>query len=63
MHDRGSSHSTPRWVTATGIIVIGSVLLFVSLHLIGGSFLGHSFSAYDDQAPASSATEHGLHQP
>jgi hypothetical protein len=38
--DRGSTTSTPRWVSVFGIIVILLVLLFVIMHLTGGG-LGH----------------------
>ncbi len=35
--DRGSTTSTPRWVSVLGIIiVVGLVLLLVALHLSGG---------------------------
>jgi len=33
------SHGTPRWVKVFGIVVIILVLLFVSLHLVGGGVL------------------------
>lgn len=39
MHNRGSPHSTPRWVKLFGIIVITLLLLFVSLHFVGRSLL------------------------
>jgi hypothetical protein len=63
MHEHRSTNRTPRWVKATGIIVIGLVLLFGSLHLIGRSFHGHAFSGQGDHATPSSDTEHGMRQP
>jgi len=63
MHDHESTHSTPRWVKLTGIIVITLLLLFGSLHVIGRSLLGHAFGGHGDHAPHSRATEHGPHQP
>jgi hypothetical protein len=64
MHDRGSTQSTPRWVMATGIMVIVLLLLFGSLHLFGRSLLGHALGGHgDDHAPPSSATEHGPQWP
>jgi len=52
----GSSHSTLRWVKGIGIIVVILVLLFVSLHLVGGGLPGHVFGGHSDHA------EHGLQQ-
>ena len=59
----GSTHSTPRWVKGIGIIVIILVLLFGSLHLIGGSLLGHAPGGHGDHSPPSSAAEHRPQQP
>jgi hypothetical protein len=53
---------TPRWVKVFGFIVI-ALLLFIGLHLVGGSLLGHAFSGYDGHAPPFSATDHGREQP
>jgi hypothetical protein len=39
---RGSTTSTPRWVSVFGIIVIVLVLLFVVQHLAGGGLGGHT---------------------
>jgi hypothetical protein len=58
MHGHGPTHSSPRWVKVFGITVIVLLLLFIGLHLIGGSLLGHTFGA-----PPSSATDHGMQQP
>ena len=58
MHDRGSTQSTPRWVMATGMMVIVLLLLFGSLHLFGHALGGHGVLA-----PPSSATEHGPQRP
>lgn len=55
--DRATA-STPRWVKVSGIIVV-LLLLLVSLHLIGRSFLGHTLGGHGGDAPRSSATEHG----
>jgi hypothetical protein len=34
--DRGSARSTPRWVTALGITIVGAVIVvIVALHLTG----------------------------
>ena len=63
MHDHGSTHNTPGWVKMTGIIVITLLLLFVGLHLVGRSLLGHALGAHGDRVPPSSATEHGMQQP
>ena len=63
MRDRGSIHSTPRWVKMTGIIGIALLLLFGSLHLIGGSLLGHAPGGHGDHLPPSSAAEHRPQQP
>jgi hypothetical protein len=63
MHDHESTHSTPRWVKMTGIIVIALLLLFGSLHVIGRSLLGHTFGGHGDLAPHSGATERGPQQP
>jgi hypothetical protein len=38
---RGSTTSTPRWVSVSGIIVIVLALLFVIKHLAGGGMGGH----------------------
>ena len=54
MHHRGSPHSTPRWVKLFGIIVITLLLLFVSLHFVGRSLLGHALGGHGDHAPPSS---------
>lgn len=62
-HGHGSTHSTPRWVKVFGITVIVLLLLFVGLHVIGRSLLGHAFGGHGDHVPPSSATEHGLQQP
>ncbi len=62
MHDRRSTHRTPRWVKAIGILVIAWVLLFVGLHLIGMSHLGYMPGGHGGHAPPSSATEHGMQQ-
>jgi hypothetical protein len=62
MQDRGSAHSTPRWVKMAGIIVVALLLLFGSLHLIGGELLGHALGGHGNQAPPSSVTEHEPHQ-
>ena len=56
--DHRSSTATPRWVKVFGITVVALLLLFIGLHLIGGSLLGHTFGA-----PPSSATDHGMQQP
>jgi hypothetical protein len=37
---QGSATSTPRWVYASGSIIILLIVLFVILHLAGGGF-GH----------------------
>jgi hypothetical protein len=63
MRDHGSAQSTPRWVIVIGIMVIVLLLLFVGLHLVGRSLLGHALGGHGDQAPPSSATEHGMQQP
>jgi hypothetical protein len=39
--DRGSNTRTPSWVYVSGIIAIVLVLLFVIMHLTGGSLGGH----------------------
>jgi hypothetical protein len=59
MHDRGSTHSTPRWVKMAGITVIALLLLFGGLHLL----LGHSLGGHGDHAPPSSAAENRPQQP
>ncbi len=63
MHDRGSTDHTPRWVKVFGIMTIALLLLFVGLHLIGMSLLGHVSGGHGDHAPLSSATEHDQQQP
>jgi hypothetical protein len=63
MQGHGSTHRMPRWVKAIGIMVIALPLLFVGLHLIGMSLLGHVSGGRGDHTPPSSATEHGIQQP
>jgi len=64
MRDHGSTHNTPGWVKMTGIIGIALLLLlFGSLHLIGGSILGHAPGGHGDHAPPSAAAEHRPQQP
>jgi len=63
----GSDHrpdtATPRWVKAFGITVIVLLLLFIGLHLVGGSFAGHGFDEHGDHALHSGAAERGHRQP
>jgi hypothetical protein len=64
MHDHGSTHNTPGWVKMTGIIVIALLLLlFVGLHVVGMSLLGHVSGGHGDRAPPSSVTEDGVQSP
>ena len=63
MQGAGSTHRRPRWVKVTGIMVITLLLLFVGLHLIGMSLLGHVSGGHGDHAPLPSATERGMQQP
>ena len=56
-HRRGTA--TPRWVKMFGITIIVLLLLFIGLHLVGGSFPGHGFGEHRDHALHSSAAEHG----
>ena len=58
MHDRGLSHTTPRWVKLAGVAVIALLLLFGGLHLVG-----HSMGGHHDHLPPSSAAEHERHRP
>jgi hypothetical protein len=58
MHDRGSAHSTPRWVKVIAIIAIALLPLFVGLHLIGMSILGHVSGGNGDHARSPGAPEH-----
>jgi hypothetical protein len=53
MHGDGSTHRMPRWVKVTGIMVVALLLLFVGLHLIGMSFLGHVPGGRGNRAPLS----------
>jgi hypothetical protein len=57
MHERRPTDRTPRWVKAIGIVAL-ALLLFVGMHLIGGSLLGHALGGHGDHAPPSSAAEH-----
>jgi hypothetical protein len=41
-HDRESPPSMPRWVKVLGLIVLGLVILFVLVHLLGGGFRAHA---------------------
>jgi hypothetical protein len=63
VHDHESTHSTPRWVKMTGIIVIVLLLLFASLHLIGVGLFGHMPGVHGDHARLSGNTERGPQQP
>jgi hypothetical protein len=54
-----TTHDTPRWVKMFGIVVIGLVLVFVGLHLVGGGLLGQMLDGHGGHAPRSIATEHG----
>ncbi|MEP7356942.1 MAG: hypothetical protein ABI847_06850 [Anaerolineales bacterium] len=40
--DREAPPGIPRWVKVFGILIIGLILLFVSVHLLGGGFRGHA---------------------
>jgi hypothetical protein len=61
--DHRSSTATPRWVKVFGITFVALLLLFIGLHLIGGSFPGHGFGERGDHALHSSAAELGHQQP
>jgi hypothetical protein len=63
MRDHGSTHKTPGWVKMTEIIGIALLLLFGSLHVIGGILLGHTPGGNGDHAPPSAAAEHRPQQP
>jgi hypothetical protein len=63
MHGDGSTHRTPRWMKLTGIMVIALLLLFVGLHLVGMSLLGHVSRGRGDYAPPPGAAEHDMQQP
>ena len=63
MHGHGSAHRAPRWVKVTGIMAIALLPLFVGLHLIGMSLLGHLSGGRGDHAPPLGATAHGTQQP
>jgi hypothetical protein len=58
MYDRGSTHHTPRWVKAIGIMAIALLLLLVGLHLIGMSLLSQLSDGHGEHAPPPSAAEH-----
>jgi hypothetical protein len=58
MYDRGSTHHTPRWVKAIGIMAIALLLLFVGLHPIGMNLLGQLSGGHGEHTPPPSATEH-----
>ncbi len=59
----GSTYATPRWVKMFGIVVIVLVLLFISLHLVGGGLLGHTMGGHGGYAPRPTATELGAQPP
>jgi hypothetical protein len=63
MRGDGSTHRTPPWVKLIGIMIIALLLLFVGLHRIGMSLLGHVSGGDGDHVPPPSATEHGMQQP
>jgi hypothetical protein len=62
MQERGPTDRTPRWVRAIGIVAL-ALLLFVGIHLIGRSLLGHALGGPGNQMPPSNATERGMQQP
>ena len=63
MHDRDASQGTPGWVKMTGIVTIALLLLFASLHLIGGRLLGPTLGGHGDDAVDSGGAQHGQHHP
>lgn len=63
MGEDASTHSTPRWVTSTWIVVIALLLLFGSLHLAARTLLGHAFGWNGSHTLPSSATERGPQRP
>jgi hypothetical protein len=40
--DRETPPGLPRWVKVFGVVILGLLVLFVILHLLGGGFRGHA---------------------
>ena len=63
MHERGPTDHTPRWVKVTGIMALTLLLLFVGLHVVDTSLLGHALGGHGNHAPPSGAAEPVMQQP
>jgi hypothetical protein len=61
VREHESTHITPCWMKAIGIIVIALLLVFASLHLMGRRFFGDG--GHGVNPSPSSVNKHGLQQP
>jgi hypothetical protein len=63
MQERGPTDRTPRWVKVIGIMALALLPVFVGLHVVGASLLGHALGGHGNHAPPSGAAEPGMQQP